>query len=55
MENKDRWLKLDNAGKIFPFICKKSISTAFRVSFYLYETITPYIVNYAVTGECIST
>ena len=48
MENKDRWLKLDNAGKIFPYVSKKSFANVFRVSFYLKETINPEVLQNAV-------
>lgn len=48
MENKDHWLKLDNAGKIFPYVSKKSFANVFRVSFYLKETIKPDVLQNAV-------
>ena len=35
MFNEERWLKIDNAGKIFPYISKKNIANVFRIAFYL--------------------
>lgn len=48
MENKNRWLRLDNAGKIFPYVSKKNFANVFRISFYLKETIKPDILQNAV-------
>ena len=48
MNNIDHWLKLDNAGKIFPYVSKKSFANVFRVSFYLKETVDPVILQNAV-------
>lgn len=48
MDNKDRWLRLDNAGKIFPYVSKKSFANVFRVSFYLKETVKPDVLQNAV-------
>ena len=48
MENKDRWLRLDNAGKIFPYVSKKNFANVFRVSFYLKETVKPDVLQNAV-------
>lgn len=48
MENKDCWLKLDNAGKIFPYVSKKNFANVFRVSFYLKEAIKPDVLQNAV-------
>lgn len=48
MNNIDRWLKLDNAGKIFPYVSKKSFANVFRVSFYLKENVDHTILQTAV-------
>lgn len=48
MENKNRWLRLDNAGKIFPYVSKKNFANVFRVSFYLKDAIKPDILQNAV-------
>ncbi len=48
MENKDRWLKLDNAGKIFPYVSKKSFANVFRITFYLKDIIEYDLLQQAV-------
>lgn len=48
MENKNRWLRLDNAGKIFPYVSKKNFANVFRISFYLKETIKHDILQNAI-------
>lgn len=48
MFNEERWLKIDNAGKIFPYISKKSIANVFRIAFYLKNDINPVLLQQAV-------
>ena len=48
MFNDERWLRLDNAGKIFPYISKKNYANVFRIAFYLNDNINPLVLQQAV-------
>lgn len=43
-----KWLRLDNAAKLYPVIMKKSYISVFRVSMTLIETISPQILQQAL-------
>lgn len=48
MFNDERWLTIDNAGKLFPYISKKGSPNVFRIAFYLKDNINPEILQKAV-------
>lgn len=43
-----RWLKLDNAGKLYPAVANSRWSSTFRISVELYEEIDPVLLQKAV-------
>lgn len=45
---KNHWLKIDNAGKIFPAVSSDARSSTFRLSFYLKEMIVPEMLEKVV-------
>ena len=48
MSKKDRWLKLDNAAKVFPYISSKSFANVFRLSATLKEDINKDVLQQAI-------
>lgn len=47
-DNKDFWIKLDNAAKIFPAQNKNTWSNSFRVCYVMKEDIDPSLLNQAL-------
>ncbi len=48
MARRNHWLKIDNAGKIFPAVSSDSRSSTFRLSMYLNEDIDPIVLEKVV-------
>ena len=48
MENRNYWLKIDNAGKIFPAVSNSNNSSTFRLSFHLNEEVDKHLLEEAV-------
>ena len=48
MNKSERWLKLDNAAKVFPYISSKSFANVFRLSVNLKEDINKNIMQKAI-------
>lgn len=48
MGQRNHWLKIDNAGKIFPAVSNESRSSTFRLSFDLYEDVDPVVLEKVV-------
>ena len=51
MNKSERWLKLDNAAKVFPYISSKSFANVFRLSVNLKEELkkeTFYQIQYII-------
>lgn len=48
MDKHDYWLKVDNAGKVFPAVSNYSRSSTFRVAFYLNEDVIPEVLQKAL-------
>lgn len=48
MEKHDYWLKVDNAGKVFPAVSNYNRSSTFRVAFYLNEDVIPEVLQKAL-------
>ena len=45
---RNHWLKVDNAGKIFPAVSNNSRSSTFRLSFELKSDVNPYLLEKVV-------
>ena len=50
MKNRNYWLKIDNAGKIFPAVSNSNNSSTFRLSFYLNEEVDKLLLEEAVNN-----
>lgn len=48
MGQRNHWLKIDNAGKIFPAVSNESRSSTFRLSFDLFDDVDPVVLEKAV-------
>lgn len=48
MAKRNHWLKIDNAGKIFPAVSSESRSSTFRLSMYVKDNVDPVILEKVV-------
>ena len=48
MAKRNHWLKIDNAGKIFPAVSSESRSSTFRLSMYVKENVDPVLLEKVV-------
>lgn len=50
MAKKDHWMKIDNAGKIFPAVSNETRSSTFRLSMYIKEDVDPLLLEKVVNN-----
>ena len=48
MKNHEYWMKVDNAGKVFHDVSNYSLSSTFRLSMYVNESVEPYTLQQAL-------
>ena len=50
MSKRNHWLKIDNAGKIFPAVSNDSRSSTFRLSMYINENVDKELLEKVVNN-----